>query len=906
MVTKSGSNELHGSVFEFLRNSKLDSNDFFANRNGIELGSFKRNQFGGTLGGPVVIPKLYDGRNKTFFFFNYQGTRARTAANLLTSVPTEAMRRGDFSALTNASGQPIVLYDPLTTETVAGNPTRQLFPGNIIPQNRINSVGREIASYYPLPNLPGTIQNYAASGSNSADEDIWGVRIDQAISARQQFFARYNYTRDDSLDPRWFGNWADGMIGLLQDVQSIAGDYVFTIGPTSILNLRYGFTDRTHDNLDPATGTDLTTLGFPDYINDAAQRRVFPAMSVSGYQGMGNGEGANNFFYRVHSTQASLTKITGAHSLRFGADVRFHAVKQERGVAASGSYTFNRNYTAGPNANRPAATSGDAFAGLLLGYPAGGDFGSVIVPHSNNEYFGFYMQDDWKVTSRLTLNLGLRYELELPRKESEDRLDWFDFDALNPLDGQVEGVGELRGAIQFAGVNGNPRRHFNTDWNNFGPRFSFAYQLTPSTVMRGGYGIFYGSGSIGAGGWNIASQGYAPSTDFIASLDGLRPLNTLSDPFPSGFQQAVGNSEGALSLVGQNVARIYNRNSPLPYNQHWTFSLQRQIGSVLVQASYSGNKGTNLGDGAGTEINQLPPEALALGSQLQTLVPNPFYGVIETPGVLSTPTVRYGQLLRPYPHFGNLTIFNPAVGQSIYHGASIKVERRFSSGLGFLASYTFSKNISDAPATVGPSVAHQDAYNRAADRSVVEDDLPHRFIGSSTWELPFGRGKRFGSGWNAIAEGFLGGWQINGIVTLQSGLPLAFATSPNNLNALGGRQRPNATGISANTEGRIQDRLNNYLNPAAFTAPEPFTYGNVGRVLGDVRSDSFSNVDLSLFKVFALSETARLQVRGEAFNFFNHPVFGLPNTTVGAAAFGTITGQRNNPRQIQLGLRIFF
>jgi hypothetical protein len=358
--------------------------------------------------------------------------------------------------------------------------------------------------------------------------------------------------------------------------------------------------------------------------------------------------------------------------------------------------------------------------------------------------------------------------------------------------------------------------------------------------------------------------------------------------------------------VGQNIARIYTREAPVPYNQNWTFSVQRQLGSMLLQVAYSGNKGTNLGDGAGTEINQLTPDALALGSRLQTLVPNPFYGVVTGPGVLSTPTVRLGQLMRPYPHYGNLTVFNPAVGQSIYHGASIKLERRFASGLGFLASYTFSKNISDAPATVGTPVAHQNAYDRASDRSVVEDDLPHRFIGSTTWELPFGKGRRFGTNMSRLADAFVGGWQINGIVTLQSGLPLAFATSPSNLNALGGRQRPNATGISANTEGRIQDRLTRYLNPAAFSMPEPFTFGNVGRVLGDVRSPWFSNVDLSLFKVFTITEQVRLQVRGEAFNAFNHPVFGLPNVSVGAAAFGSITNQRNSPRQVQLGLRLFF
>jgi hypothetical protein len=453
----------------------------------------------------------------------------------------------------------------------------------------------------------------------------------------------------------------------------------------------------------------------------------------------------------------------------------------------------------------------------------------------------------------------------------------------------------LRGGLQFAGVNGNPRRQFDTDWNNFAPRFGVVYQADPKTVVRAGMGLFYGSGSIGAGGFNIASQGFAPSTTFVGSLDGLRPITVLSNPFPDGFAQAMGSSEGLLSNVGQSIARIYDRSAVLPYNVQWSLSVQRQLGGFAGQASYSANKGNHLSDGAGFNINQLPPAVLAQGTALQQLVPNPFAGIVTNPGAVRAAQVTRGQLLRPYPQFDQLTIFNPAASSSIYHAGTLKVERRFARGLGLLASYTFSKNISDSPATVGPSVGHQDFYNRRADRSVVEEDIPHRIVASGNYTLPILPRNRF-----------LGGWQLNAIWQTQSGLPIAVTASPNTSNSLGGGQRPNATGADANRPGNVQSKLNAYLNPAAFSAAAPFTFGNVARTLANVRGPHLRNLDLSLFKAFKLSEELTLQFRAESFNFTNSPMFASPNASFGSVAFGTITSTSNNPRQIQFALRLSF
>ena len=906
MVTRSGGNAWHGSASEYLRNSAMDANDFFNNLNGLPLTSFKRNQFGATFSGPLSIPKAYSGKNRTFFFANYQGTRASIAQSRTTTVPSAAMRTGDFSQLTTLQGQPVILYDPLTTTTVGGNPTRQAFAGNRIPSARIDPVAKNLAAYFPLPNASGSVNNLAQATASRQTADIYGIRADHAISDRQNLFVRFTKNRDYGLDPRWLDNAAQGMIGLNQDVDAIAADYTFTLNATSVLNVHYGFTNRRHENPDPALGLDLTTLGFPKYVDSEAKYRVFPSVSTNGYMGMGNNQGVNAFYYRTQSLQASLTKIKGAHTLKAGVDWRVNSVDQRRGVDPSGTYSFSRVFTQGPNANRGGATMGDGFASLLLGTPASGQLGTATRAISSNPYYAFYLQDDWKVSSKLTLNLGLRYDIELPRYEENNQLDWFDYNVLSPLNGKVAGVGELRGGLRFAGVDGNPRRHFNTDAVNLAPRLGFAYQVNAKTVVRGGVGVFFAPGSIGAGGFNIASQAYAPSTAFVGSLDGLKPIQTLSNPFPDGFSAVEGNKLGLSSQLGQVIARLYDRDALLPYHAQWNLSLQRQVGGFAFQAAYSANRGVHLADAAGFNINQLRPETLALGSALQQLVPNPFFGIITAPGQLRAATVTRGQLLRPYPQYDNLTVFNPAAGGSIYHGLSLKAERRFAHGVGLLASWTVSKNISDASATLGQTTNHQDAHNRRASRSLVEADIPQRFVASVSYELPFGKGKRFGGGWNRAGDLILGGWQVNTMLVRQSGFPLALTNSPNSANALGGSQRPNSRGYNASLTGRTQDRLNAFVDAKAFSAPDPFTYGNVGRTLPDVRGPRLSNMNLSLLKTFALTEKLNLQFRAEAFNFTNSPMFGMPNQSFGAAAFGTITSVQNTPRQLQLALRLFF
>jgi len=419
-VTKSGSNQLHGSLFDYLRNSKMDANNFFANAAGVPLGSFKRNQFGGTVGGPIA-------RNRTFFFVNYQGTRARTASNKKFTVPTPEMKTGDFSEL-SFKGKPVTIYDPLTTHMVNGQPIRTPFPRNLIPADRINPVGTFAVAKYPDPNQTGFQNNLVLSGSSEGTGDIVGVRVDHRIAANHQVFGRYYYTRNDSVSPNWYQSEATpGKLGQLQDVHSLSLDYIYTVNPTTIFNARYGYTIRKTANLSRAVGVDLTHMGFPAYVQNQNGQTTYPAFSVSGYGSQGWDQGINAFDYITQSIQASMTKVMGSHTLKFGADVRFARVPQDRGINLSGNYGFNTGFTRGPNANKGSANAGDSIASLLLGIPSGGNFGTFLQIEGKNSYSGFYAQDDWRVSHALTLNIGLRYEIELPRTERLDRLDWFDF-----------------------------------------------------------------------------------------------------------------------------------------------------------------------------------------------------------------------------------------------------------------------------------------------------------------------------------------------------------------------------------------------------------------------------------------------------------------------------------------------
>ncbi len=570
-----------------------------------------------------------------------------------------------------------------------------------------------------------------------------------------------------------------------------------------------------------------------------------------------------------------------------------------------GTYAFTAGFSQGPDPNSPRADRGSAIASLLLGTGTGfTEIRPALV--NTNYYLGLYLQDDFKVSSRLTLNLGLRYDLETGRKDRFHQLSWFDFTAPSPLSSQVPGLSNLKGGLRFTnpGQNG-----YDTDPNNLGPRVGFAYSASPKTVIRGGYGIFY-LPFVGAA--NVPSTpGYTSHTDWISSLDGLTPYNYLANAYPAGLTPASGSSLGLLTFLGTNVT-AYDRTSRIGYMQQWNFNIQRQLpGRMVVEAAYVGNKGTKLTD-TQWESNQLPTADLALGSALQQLVPNPFAGVI-TSGSLAQPTVAYGQLLRPYPQFLNVVDSTPTAASSSYHALEMHVQRELAKQLNLLVSYTAAKLIDDSSggeshgAYVRP--LHEDAYNRRADRSVSAQDVSQRLVVSYVYGLPFGRGRSFGSSWPRVVDGVFGNWQVNGITTFSTGFPLA-VTAANNSGIFSDVQRPNVSGNPNLGGGRAtQEKLARWFNTSVFSQPAAFTLGNTSRTLPNVRTDGIRNFDFSIFKDFpfkVLGEGQRLQFRGEFFNLFNTPQFGVPGTTLGTSSFGVVSSQSNIPRQVQLALKILF
>ena len=605
--------------------------------------------------------------------------------------------------------------------------------------------------------------------------------------------------------------------------------------------------------------------------------------------------------------KVNLSKVLGRHTLKFGGMYGLGKYTTRVFDNSTGSYSSSAAFTQGPNPLVSNTTAGFGYASFLLGAMSSGVHNVTAIDGDYKApYYGLYLQDDFKLTSRLTLNLGLRWEFESPRVEAKNRVSNFDYtDAAKLSNGAT-----VRGGLLFPGVNGVSTYSWEPNWKNFAPRFGFAYSLNPATVVRGGYGVFY-SNSWGNGRNNNAMPqlGFVCSTSAVTSLDnGLTPYALLSNPFPTGLCTATGNSAGLLTNLGQQLY-ILDRNAPQPYVQTWNFDIQRTLpGDAIVEAAYSGSRGVHL---MGIlEWDQLAPQYLPLGSVLNGQVANPFYGAI-TQGQLATSTITLGQALRPYPQFLGVSSRNANYGESSYNALLVRAERRLSKGFSLAAAYTFSKEIDDLVPSVngfpGESFAGgglQNYYNLRGERALASWDTPHTLVISYVYEFPFGSGKAFVNR-GGVLDKFIGGWQINGNTTFQSGSPLQI-TGGNGSGSFAGTQRPNWDGHNPTLNGSVTGRLLKYFNTADFSFNAPFTFGNAPRIMPDLRGPGTDNFDVSLFKNTHLTERYQLQFRAEAFNVFNRVQFGNPNTNINSTAFGVISGQQNIPRNIQLGLRLLF
>lgn len=918
LVTKSGTNDLHGSAYEFLRNSFFDANSFFANKNGRPLTSFKRNQFGASIGGPIYVPKVHNGRDHTFFFFDYEGQRILAASLIQHTLASAAQRRGDFSQVLNSSGAPVIIYDPRTTRPNPDQPgkfIRDGFPGNVIPPDRLDPISLNMQKYYPASNVPGlpfTHQNnFAVQSAYPQPQDRVEFKIDHILDERKRLFGRYTFMDSVYSKPNYWGNIADpGCCDPMnQRLQNGALDYTHTVNDSTVLNIRYGF-GRVSGNRYPwSKGFQVATLGLPASIDQISNQPVFPTVTIQNYTQLGpNGGDVYLMGDTTHRIIANLSKIAGRHSLKFGIDARFNFVNYGQLGTPSGGFNFTRVMTQGPDPRVSTGTGGDAYASFLLG--AGGDQtagsgGSIshqIRPANANHYTAFYVQDDFKLSRRFTANVGLRWDFESGATERYNHISAIDPLVRNPLSDKT-GL-DLRGGYLFAGGSLGRRAIRDTDSRQINPRVGFVFELDSKTVIRSGYGIFFGLPSYAANS-GYTGGAFSSSTPWLATLDGITTNASFSNPFNAGFNIPRGTEDGLLTQVGLGLNGGWPGTLRPIYNQQWNFSIQRSLGRDMVwEVAYAGNKGTRVA--FSTQLDQLRPELLSLGDKLLEQVSNPFFGLIGV-GVLAQPTVQRGYLLRPYPEFNGVTATNAGWGNSNYHALQTRFEKRFSRGFSLLASYTFSKTITDGLDGLWDDNGAQlirDWYCRACNRSISSYDQPHRFVTNATYELPVGKGKMFGSSWNRVADSILGGWQVNGILTLSAGQPLRFTTSQNTSFSFGGGQTPNTTGKSADLGGnRTLDR---WFDTDQFKQPASFTFGSMARSTAQLRNAGARNLDFSVFKDFRFSERARAELRGEAFNVANHPLFGAPNTSLGSPTFGVVTGQENLPRQIQLGLKFLF
>jgi hypothetical protein len=915
MVTKSGTNSFHGDGYYFLRDSNLNANSWSANRAGSPVPYYHRDQLGAVLGGPIR-------KNKTFFLVTYEYTHSKSPSSQTATFPTADQRNGDFSKTFFSNGQLITIYNPFDTYTDANGITkRNPFPGNVIPASMMAPVALAALKYLPMPNQdpnPVThVNNFFAQGiGESTTLPQFDLKGDHSFTDRLRFTGRYSVNWNSGTGVNLFG-LTDPQIGAADPwsgpsythTQSSAASLTFAQNPTTVWTLNYGLIYSNY-NRDPFVSTfDETTLGLPKYMYDNSTLHVFPMFSAGGYTDFGTqGYWKMDRQEGVHQFSASLTKMKGAHSLKAGAEYRHNWLDYTQPGYPSGHFTFGAQTTS-QDLNTGSSVQGNGFASMLLGWGNGSDFHIDPKAFSRAGYWGYFLQDDWKLSRKFTVNLGLRYEFEVPRREVFSRYSYWDLNVPSPI--QVSGY-TLKGVMKF--VNDKAPSPFDRDMNNFAPRVGFAYALNEKTSIRAGGGIFYLLSRATVSG----HTGAAFNTDAQVpwSLDSGATRNaTLSNPYPQGILTPPGNTQGDSTLIGLGVGTITRQNhNPQMYS--WNVSVQREAGwNSIVEVNYTGSRGVHLYSPytSLTPLNPmywLGPNASYTRAQLQSAVANPFYGVITNPLAtnLNGRTIQFYRLLRNMPQYDGASGSDPNAADSIYHAMQIKWEKRFSKGMTFLAHYTWSKMIDDASVTdgnltwLGGTTSFQNPLNYALERSLSQHDVPHRFVATGDWQLPFGRERKFGAHMNRALDAVAGGWEISGSFVLQSGFPLQVSQSGGTL--WNGTQRPNLTG-DPETSGSIYDRLSNYFNQTAFSRPAPDTFGTAARTL-NMRGPRVNTLDAALLKDWRVREGQRIEFRVEAQNARNHPVFSDPPTSYGASNFGVINGTKVGARNVQLGFKYYF
>ena len=920
IVTKGGGNDFHGTAFEYFQNGKMNANQSELNAPATVAGVFYPNgrkppnhinQFGIQASGPIIIPKLFNGKNRVFWMLSWESMRQRSADPDVKTFPIPEIRGGDFSQLYNAAGAQVLIYDPFSTQA---DGKRTPLSGNRIAPSQLDPIGVKLMGLYPQPSAQGTgparINNYPYPSIWWASFDQWVGRTDVVINSKNNFFFRYNENPFQEFRAVVFGlnNPAEptGNAPLLRNGRNVMANWTSTISPTMTFDLRAGV-NRWEETGGSSIGNgyDPKQLGFDSALVGQYKAFQFPNIQIEGYQNMGSAA-ISPGLRDTYSLQPNFNKVMGRHFLKFGVEGRLYNRANAGGGYPSGLFYFNKNWTQA-NANQADAVSGNGIATMLMGIPSAAVVQRTIDPYWKHYYYAGFIHDDWKVSSKMSLNIGLRWDAESGNFERYDRqINGLDWNAASPIASKVTGL-TLKGAVQFANIGGAPRTLINTDKNNFQPRIGLAYKLADKWVLRGGYGLYYmGEDATGS------TNGFSRDTNAIVSTNGLTPIVGMktANPFvalPNGqLLSAIGSSLGAASFLGEGV-QAYQRDRGMPWSHQYSFDIQRELpGNVLIELAYTGNTARGLPVAFGMNYN--PTSELgrrtstgAIDTAYYTAqVPNPMAGLIPNNASLNGATIQRQILWWAYPQISP-SIYSVPVGRAQYHGANIKFTKKYSSGLSFVGSYGVGKNlrqtrILNAQDYGGLTGWANTPLVKEADQNI---DTPQKLAFAGIYEVPYGKGKKFGASTPGIVNQILGGWQLNWDTIYQRGWVVDYPNAAQNA--------PGSAKISnPNYKQMFNTALWKTASGGAVPLQEPQTLRTFPYLFSDVRRPSYKNVDASMLKNFPIHESLKLQMRIEAVNILNHPWFAdMASTDVTNAAFGQLNPtQRNLPRFVKLGAHL--